>query len=197
MTCTDVSGSNNGLARLLTLPNLLSASRLLLLPPVLLLLIRGHSVAALSLMCLCWITDALDGYVARHTNRVTELGKALDHIVDKIWVGSVLGVLVSLRNLPIGLVIAVITRDLLIIAGSTVLLKRRGTLPSSDVVGKITGFAFALLILFYTLSIPALLRYKAYVDFAVIILIAVSFLNYLATYLRKMTRICLPGDSSL
>lgn len=195
MPSTDTSASNNGLARLLTLPNLLSVSRLLLLPPVLLLLIRGHSGAALALMSLCWLTDALDGYIARHTNRVTDLGKALDHIVDKIWVSSVLGILVSLRNLPIGLVIAVITRDLLILAGSTVLLKRRGTLPSSDIVGKITGFAFALLIVFYTLNLQVLLRYKTYVDFTVSILIAVSFLNYLGAYLRQMTKFRLPGDT--
>lgn len=194
MNSTDSGSSGNSFARLLTLPNLLSISRLLLLPPVLLLLIRGHSVVALALMCLCWITDALDGYVARRTNRVTDLGKALDHVVDKIWVGSVLGVLVSVRDLPIGLVIGVITRDLLIVAGSTVLMKKRGTLPSSDIVGKITGFAFAVLIIFYTLSVPGLMRYKTYLDLTIAVLIAVSFLNYLWTYLRRMTRLQLPGE---
>lgn len=183
-----------GANRIVSVPNLLSISRLLLLPVVLLLLVRDHSAAALSVMALCWVTDALDGWIARRTNQVTELGKALDHLVDKIWVATVLVSLVYLRDLPLPLAAAVVGRDLLILAGSAVLMRRRGALASSDVVGKITGFAFALLMIFYTIELPVLLRYKSWIDYTVAVLIGVSFLNYLAAFLRRMTRFRLPGE---
>jgi cardiolipin synthase len=180
--------------RIVSVPNLLSISRLLLLPVVLLLLVRRQSAAALGVMAVCWVTDALDGHIARKTGQVTELGKALDHLVDKIWVASVLVTLVYLRGLPIALAAAVVARDLLILAGSAVLMKQRGAFVSSDIVGKITGLAFALLMVFYTLQLPALMRYKTWADFTVAVLIAVSFLNYLGVYLRRMTRFRLPGE---
>jgi 3-isopropylmalate dehydrogenase len=80
--------------------------------------------------------------------------------------------------------------------GSGVIMKRRGLFVQSDVVGKITGFAFALMIVFYTLEVPALMTYKSAVDFIVTVLVVVSFLNYLAVFLRRMVRFRLPGEES-
>jgi len=185
-----------GASRLITVPNLLSISRLFLLPFVLYFLFRRHAVLALVVMAISWSTDALDGYLARRLNQVSDIGRILDHLVDKIWVGSVLVTLVFIRGLPLVIAAAVICRDLLIIAGSSVILKRRGTLVSSDVVGKITGCAFALLILFYTLDLAPLMRYQAFANSTVIVMIVVSFLNYLTVYLRKMARFRLPGEGN-
>ncbi|MEO0077483.1 MAG: CDP-alcohol phosphatidyltransferase family protein [candidate division WOR-3 bacterium] len=193
-----ISATGNDLAhaplRLVTLPNMLSLSRLLLLPVVLLLLIRRQAVPALFVMALSWITDALDGWLARRLQLVSDLGRVLDHVVDKVWVGSVLVSLVAVANLPLYLAAAVIGRDILILAGSAALMRRHGSPVSSDVVGKITGFAFALLVAFYTLNLPALLHYRSYVNLSVSVLIVVSFVNYLGVYLRKMTRFRLPGE---
>jgi cardiolipin synthase (CMP-forming) len=183
-------------ARIVTIPNVLSVSRIVLLPIVLLLLFKRQNAAAVSVMAVSWTTDALDGYLARKLGQVSNLGRVLDHLVDKVWVGSVLVALVYIRNLPLFLAGAVILRDLLILAGSGVIMKRRGLFVQSDVVGKITGFAFALMIVFYTLEIPALMQYKSAVDSIVTVLVAVSFLNYLAVYLRRMARFKLPGEES-
>ena len=181
-------------ARIVTIPNILSVSRLVLLPVVLLLLFRHQGRAAVGVMLVSWSTDALDGYLARKLGQVSNLGRVLDHLVDKVWVGSVLVTLVFLRDLPLLLAAAVILRDVLILAGSGIIMKARGSFVSSDVVGKITGFAFALLIVFYTLELPALLRYKAWFDYGVTILVVVSFVNYVTVYLRRMARFRLPGE---
>ncbi|MEO0082619.1 MAG: CDP-alcohol phosphatidyltransferase family protein [candidate division WOR-3 bacterium] len=195
------------LRRLITIPNLLSLSRIFLLPLTLLLLIKRQSIPALSLMLVSWATDALDGYLARRLNQVSDLGRVLDHLVDKIWVGSVLVTLVYLSGLPIYIAAAAILRDMLILAGSLVIMKTRGSLVSSDVLGKITGCAFALLMVYYIL-VPAegnssapthlayLRTYKPYVDYTVAVLIVVSFLNYLAVYLKKMGKFRLPGENN-
>ncbi|MBM3314132.1 CDP-alcohol phosphatidyltransferase family protein, partial [candidate division WOR-3 bacterium] len=183
-------------ARIATIPNMLSLSRLALLPVVLLLLFKHQGVAAVAVMLVSWSTDALDGYLARKLGQVTNLGRVLDHLVDKVWVGSVLVTLVFLRDLPLLLAGAVLLRDLLILTGSGIIMKARGSFVSSDVVGKMTGFAFALLIIFYTLELPQLAKYKAAVDYGVSVLVAVSFLNYVTVYLRMMVRFRLPGEET-
>jgi len=175
---------------------MLSLSRLALLPVVLLLLFKHQGVAAVAVMLVSWSTDALDGYLARKLGQVTNLGRVLDHLVDKVWVGSVLVTLVFLRDLPLLLAGAVLLRDLLILTGSGIIMKARGSFVSSDVVGKMTGFAFALLIIFYTLELPQLAKYKAAVDYGVSVLVAVSFLNYVTVYLRMMVRFRLPGEET-
>jgi cardiolipin synthase len=183
-------------ARIVTIPNILSVSRMILLPLVLLFLFKHQGIAAVAVMLVSWSTDALDGYLARRLHQVSNLGRVLDHLVDKVWIGSVLVTLVFTRGLPLYLAGAVILRDVLILAGSGVIMKARGSFVSSDVVGKITGLAFALLILFYTLDVPALAKYKSAVDFGVAVLVVVSFLNYVTVYLRVMARFRLPGEES-
>lgn len=181
-------------SRLVTLPNILSLSRLVLLPIVLVFLFRRQGLAAVGVMAVSWLTDAFDGIAARRLHLVSNLGRALDHIVDKIWIATVLVVLVWLRGLPLYIAGAVILRDILILAGSVAIMRSRGTFLSSDLVGKITGFAFALLIVYYTLDLPALAHYRSPANIVVAVLIAVSFANYCYVFLRRMTRLRLPGE---
>lgn len=158
-------------------------------------------------MLFSWSTDALDGHLARRLNQVSNTGRVLDHLVDKIWVALVLLTLVFISDLPLYIVGAVVLRDILILAGSAFLLKVRGALVSSDVVGKLTGCAFALLILFYTLTLdpgkgflsrvaPVIYRSKPFADWTVLVLIVVSFINYLVIFLRIMVKFRLPGEQS-
>ena len=191
------NGNGNGLLgarRIVTLPNLLSVSRLLLLPVILLLLVRHQGYVALALMLVCWATDGLDGWIARRRNEVCDLGRVLDHLVDKIWFGSVLVALVYVSGLPWHIAGAVILRDLLILAGSLVIMRQRGSFVSSNILGKMTGVSFGLMIIYYTLELPALAGLKGYVDFTITVLIVVSFLNYLVIFLRRMGRLRLPDD---
>jgi cardiolipin synthase len=196
---SSLPGPNNHVpaaARFITIPNVLSLSRIVLLPVILFFLFRRQGVAALGIMALSWITDALDGYLARRFNQVSNLGRVLDHLVDKVWVGTVLICLVYIRDLPLALAGAVVLRDLLILTGSMVIMRTKGSFVSSDVVGKIAGTAFALMILYYALEVPQLMRYKNYVDYSVGVLVVVSFINYVTVFLRKMARFRLPGEES-
>lgn len=184
-----------GASRIVTLPNLLSVSRLLLLPVILLLLVRHCGWLALLLMLVCWATDGLDGWIARRRGEVSDLGRVLDHLVDKIWIGSVLVTLVYVADLPVHIAGAVILRDLLILAGSLVIMHRRGSFVSSNILGKITGVSFGLMIVYYIVNLPALAGAKYYVDFTITVLIVVSFLNYLGVFLRRMGKLRLPDDA--
>ncbi|MEO0010328.1 MAG: CDP-alcohol phosphatidyltransferase family protein [candidate division WOR-3 bacterium] len=197
--------SANNHVKIITIPNILSISRLLFLPLILFFLLQHESILAIITMLVSWSTDALDGFLARRLNQVSDTGKVLDHLVDKIWIAAVLVTLVYLSDLPLYIAVSVIIRDLLILAGSFMLMKFRGKLVSSDAVGKLTGLAFALLILYYTLSINNRLtgvysfisdleRYKYFVNLTVLVLIIISFLNYLVLFLRIMLKLRFPGD---
>jgi len=86
---------------MLTLPNLLTLSRILAVPILVFLLWRPTPVdyaITFVLYCVVGITDYFDGYLARAQERISRLGQFLDPIADKIMVAAVIVMLVSQRN---------------------------------------------------------------------------------------------------
>jgi len=171
-------------SKFLTLPNFLSISRLFLLPLILFFIATKQNVVALVLMIVSWITDALDGFIARRTNQVTNLGKLLDHLVDKIWVGTILVTLVLVKDLPIWIAGAVIIRDLLIVIGSSLAMQKKSVVYSSNIIGKITGFFFAMMMVGYLLDFSQSIRTILLIIVGGLILI--SFFNYLYVFIRTI-----------
>lgn len=168
---------------ILTVPNLLSISRLLLLPLILFFLSKKLYFLGLIFISISWLTDTFDGYLARKLNQVSDLGKILDHLVDKIWVGSILVALVMTTNLDFKIVLAVIIRDLLITAGFIFLMKKKNIVSKSSLLGKITGFLFALLILASLLNREKELLTITYLTWAFLFL---SFFDYLIYFFKNL-----------
>ena len=86
---------------MLTLPNLLTLSRILAVPILVFLLWRPTPIdyaITFVLYCVVGITDYFDGYLARAQGRISRLGQFLDPIADKIMVAAVIVMLVSTRN---------------------------------------------------------------------------------------------------
>lgn len=166
---------------ILTIPNILSISRLIFLPLILFFLSKNYLSLSLIFIFLSWLTDAFDGYLARKLNQVSDLGKILDHLVDKIWVGSILVTLVMTKNLDFKIVLAIIIRDLLITLGFIFLMKKKNIISKSSILGKITGFLFALLILTSLLNRQKELLIITYLTWIFIIL---SFLDYFIYFLK-------------
>jgi CDP-diacylglycerol--glycerol-3-phosphate 3-phosphatidyltransferase len=86
---------------MLSLPNLLTLSRILAVPILVFLLWRPAPIdyaITFVLYCLVGITDYFDGYLARSWGSISRLGQFLDPIADKIMVGAVLVMLISSRN---------------------------------------------------------------------------------------------------
>lgn len=137
-------------------------------------------------MVVSWITDALDGYIARKTNQVTNIGKVLDHFVDKIWVGTILVTLVVTRGLPWWIAGAVILRDILIVIGSSLAVHKRGVVYSSNILGKIAGFFFAALMVAYLLDFNHSHIIRNVLLITVTVLIVTTFIKYFYVYIRTM-----------
>lgn len=100
-----------------SLPNLVTLGRILALPLFLALLYFAPPIWAAVCFLLLALSDAVDGILARRLGQVTELGKFLDPLADKIIVVSALIALIDLRGVPALPVIIIVARDLLVSAG--------------------------------------------------------------------------------
>ena len=95
-------------------PNYITALRFLLVPIVFFFFIYGHYRAGGLLFVFAAFTDALDGALARTTNRISEWGKVFDPLADKLLVGSAAAILVT-RFLSFYLAVAIVGMELLLI----------------------------------------------------------------------------------
>lgn len=97
-----------------TVPNWLTFGRILSLPVIILLASfpgRGFGIAAAIVFSIAAITDFLDGYIARRTGQVSEFGKLVDPIADKIIVAAAFIMLVHLGRAPAWIVALIICRE--------------------------------------------------------------------------------------
>jgi len=97
------------------IPNILTLARIVLVPLVVWLIITHEMTAAFVLFLLAGFSDAADGYLAKRFQWRTELGAYLDPIADKLLLMSIYITLGFSNHLPAWLVIAVVSRDILII----------------------------------------------------------------------------------
>ncbi len=119
-----------------SLPNILTISRIVVIPFVLIAMcfdqsVFGHRLAAGLFLFAC-ITDFLDGYLARAWSIQTKLGQFLDPIADKLLVGSVMLVLVHFDRADLFPAIAIICREILVSGLREVLAEIRVSVPVSE-----------------------------------------------------------------
>lgn len=135
----------------LTLPNAISAARLLLVPVFAVLLVREQDLLALVVLAVAGASDWLDGVLARAMNQQSRLGELLDPAADRLFILVTLLALASREIVPWWLVVVLVGRDALLALVLVVLqVARIGPLPV-HFVGKAGTFAllyaFPLLLL--------------------------------------------------
>ncbi len=96
-------------------PNLITLGRVILVPVVFWLLVSGNMRWAFAAFVCAGVSDAIDGFLAKRFNWQTELGAYLDPLADKLLIVSIFIALGVLAALPSWLVIAVVSRDILIV----------------------------------------------------------------------------------
>jgi cardiolipin synthase len=99
----------------LTIANMITILRFLLVPVVVLALLQSRMDWALAGFLVAGISDGVDGFVARQFDQRSELGAYLDPMADKILLVSVFVVLGYMEELPLWLVVAAVSRDALIV----------------------------------------------------------------------------------
>lgn len=122
----DEAESERGTDRVLTVPNVITVVRLGLLPVFLwLLFAKDDRANAAWLLAALGTTDFLDGYIARHFNQVSELGKVLDPVADRLLLFVGVGGILVDGSVPTWFAIAVLVREGLV-AGATLALAALG-----------------------------------------------------------------------
>ena len=99
--------------------NKITMFRVVLIPVFLVILyldFPGHYFVALGVFILASLSDFLDGYIARHYNQVTDFGKFMDPIADKVLVIAAMVMFVSWGRMPAWILVIVITRELAVSA---------------------------------------------------------------------------------
>lgn len=97
------------------IPNFLTLGRIVLVPVIFWLLVNGNTQAAFLAFVVAGVSDALDGFIAKRFRLQTELGSYLDPLADKLLIVSIYVALGVAQKLPSWLVIAVVSRDILIV----------------------------------------------------------------------------------
>ena len=104
----------------MNVPNLISLGRLASVPVAVWLILNGHYGWAFWLFVVAGISDAVDGFVAKQFGQETVIGKYLDPLADKALLASVFITLGHAGHMPLWLVIVVISRDVMILAGALI-----------------------------------------------------------------------------
>lgn len=101
----------------MTLPNIITLVRLLLVPTIVWAIVEGYFGAAFIIFVVAGISDGVDGFIARRYNLRSRLGAYLDPLADKALLVSIYLSLTFLAEIPLWLALIVVSRDLLIIGG--------------------------------------------------------------------------------
>ena len=144
--------AQNNSERILTIPNAITLARLLLVPLVFILIIsEGNNLLAFVLFALTGLTDWVDGYVARKTDTVTEFGKAVDPLVDRLFIACGVIALFIVGKLPLWILAFIIFRDFFLLSGLAIVRKITVVEIKIRMIGKLTttvlltGFAGLIL----------------------------------------------------
>ncbi len=159
-------------------PNLLTMLRMALIGVFIWLFSGAHYLWALAVFLLAGATDVLDGYIARKHNLITNFGKLMDPLADKLMLITALICLMTIGRVPVWAVAVVAGKELIMVIGGSLLL-RRGIVVQAQFLGKaatalfllavvatffhdtLAPWDYVLLCLAVTVSISALVFYAA------------------------------------
>jgi cardiolipin synthase len=142
-----------------TISNLLSISRIILMLPAVYFFtspIQFNREIALLIILVAVATDALDGYVARLRNEVSEFGKIIDPLADKVAVGIVVVMLTIFGDIPLWFTVTVLSRDVIIFIAGLYIKSKTGIILPSMMSGKVAVSILALTLVFPILQYPSL-----------------------------------------
>ena len=174
----------------MTIPNLITVGRLIMVPFVVMMIAQGHWTAAFALFVVAGISDAADGFIARRYGLRTELGAYLDPLADKALLVSIYVAMSVVGVMPGWLAILVVSRDLMIV--SAILVSRLMDRPVAiqplfvSKANTAAQIAFAALVLGMMAMRDAPGPLVAWGMWTVAALTVVSAAAYLARWLRHM-----------
>ena len=177
---------------LFTIPNILTFIRILLITPFVEFFLEKDFISAAIVLGLSGLSDCLDGVIARKFNQITELGKVLDPIADKLTLLAIVICFAIYMPVitPIMLILAV--KDFLMLIAGTNLIKKGITPPAAKWYGKV-GTIFFYFSTCLIIFLKAFLNYENFVlTFMLLsitaILMIFAFVKYGKIYLQLIKK---------
>ena len=168
----------------MNLPNKLTMLRILLIPVFMVFIewdsLPGHILWAFVILVAASLTDYIDGYIARKNNMVTDFGKFMDPLADKLLVCSAMICLIELDRLAAWIVIVIIAREF-IISGFRLVASDNGVVIAASYWGKFkTTFQMLMVIvLILDIQMPFFQILGTVLTYVALILTVVSLIDYI------------------
>ena len=164
----------------MNLPNKLTILRVLLVPIFVVFMLtdlggRYSNWIALVIFVAASLTDSLDGYLARKNNLVTNFGKFMDPLADKLLVCSALICLMAINRVPAWMVLIIIAREF-IISGFRLVASDAGVVIAASYWGKFKTISQIVMIIALLIEFP----YAFVFSWIAVILTVVSLVDYVA-----------------
>lgn len=173
------------------IPNILTVLRFVLIPFAVVYMLNDQYVVAIVIICASGLTDVLDGAIARKFNFITNFGKLIDPLADKVTQLSLLGTLVLKNLVPLWILIIVLLKEAAMVAGASFLYGKE-LVVSSKWYGKAATVLFYLAIIlsmvfreFNINNIFVLILYYIAVAMTIFSLIMYFREFYMQGYLKK------------
>lgn len=180
--------------KIYTISNFISLFRILLVVPIFYFIsnleqIMGARPILLGLYLLVYLSDIADGYFARRFNQVSELGKIIDPLADKILAILVVSYLFYYDFLPKYYFFIIIFRDALIFIGGIFVSKKIGKVLPSNYTGKLTVIFIGVVIILVTTGLDQSNVFFIFFYYGSIILSFISVLVYLLRGIQEVRKV--------
>lgn len=173
----------------MNLPNKLTIFRVILILPFVLLLLGGHAgwfgestvttdFIALGIFIIASLTDLMDGKIARKYNLITNFGKFMDPLADKLLVCAAMIALVEMGRIPSWVVIIIISREF-IISGFRLIASDNGVVIAASYWGKFKTTFQMIMVCLMIANLDKLQVLTVVVMWIALILTVVSLVDYL------------------
>ena len=177
----------------MNLPNKLTIIRVCLIPFFVAALLFDHGnnytmrIVANVLFIVASLTDLFDGKIARKYNLVTNFGKFMDPLADKLLVCSALICLIELGQLPAWVVIIIISREF-IISGFRLVAADNGIVIAASYWGKFKTTFQMIAVILMIFNIPALATVTMIMLVIAVVLTVISLVDYVAKNIEVLTK---------
>ncbi len=175
----------------ITIPNGLSLVRLAMIPIMAyyILNMEDKRLTGFVLFLLIWMTDALDGFIARTFDQISDLGKVLDPLVDKVFQITTGICLFVVDRLPLWVPLIMITKELLLVLGGAIMFRKRDVVVGAQWFGKLTTI---LLVIAFSVAMLIAEDYVYLIPFIFIVPVSfsiLSLLSYIRYYLNAENKV--------
>ena len=173
----------------MNLPNAITLSRIFLTPLLVVILltrIDGKEIYGVVIFVVAALTDYLDGYIARKRNQVTDVGKLLDPIADKLLITSAFISLVELNLAPAWMVVIIVGREFAV-SGIRSIAASQGYVMPANTLGKLKTVCQVLTIVVLIVADTYIEPWERFGRFLLWVTVAISLVsavNYLWIFLR-------------